>query len=142
MCIPCPCFWAAAVKGNMPSAGRLAPASELPSEGRAARRPLVARVCSVPSAVAGTTLITWLVAEAAFLHQHAPLKLHLCASRPLIVKMWVDKGDTLESLSKACGLPVETLVAANGGAPCGCVCQHRARRESSLRACPLTLLRR
>ncbi|KAK9826193.1 hypothetical protein WJX81_006459 [Elliptochloris bilobata] len=34
---------------------------------------------------------------------------------PLIVKMRVDKGDTLESLSKACGLPVEKLVAANGG---------------------------
>ena len=51
MCIPCPCFWAAAVKGDRPGAGRLAPASKLPSEGRAAWCPLVARVCSVPSAV-------------------------------------------------------------------------------------------
>ena len=58
------------------------------------------------------------------------------------MKMRVDKGDTLESLSKSCGLPVETLVAANGGAPCGCVCQHSARRQSSFQACPLTLLRR
>ena len=85
--------------------------------------------------------ITQLVAETAFLHQHASHELHLCTSRPLIVKMRVDKGDTLESLSKACGLPVETLVAANGGAPCGCVCQHSARHHSSLRACPLTPLR-
>ena len=47
----------------------------------------------------------------------------LTVCRPIIIKMRVDKGDTLESLSRACGLPVDTLVAANGGAPCGRVCQ-------------------
>lgn len=39
-----------------------------------------------------------------------------CLTRPIIVTMRVDKGDMLESLSQTCGLPMDKMISANGGA--------------------------